>query len=69
MDNETNGGGVTIESTHLLDSIMDAIRNTPQKRHEHFCHGDYHCDYHTDYDAIRTKIEALLSNVKGETQT
>lgn len=55
-------------STPLLDSIMDAIRNTPHQRHEYVCHGNYHCDYYTDYKAIRAKIDALLSNVEGHAQ-
>lgn len=52
-------------SKDLLDSIMDAIRNTPQKRREYLCHGDYH----TDYEAIRAKIDALLSNAPTEHPT
>ena len=55
-------------STSLLDSIMDAVRNTPQKLHEYMCHGDYHGYHAPDYETIRAKIEALLSNASGESR-
>ena len=53
-----------VRSDALLDSILDAIRTTPQIRKTYFCHGEPHSDYYTDYTVLRTRIGALLSNCR-----
>jgi len=45
----------------LIDEIILAIRNTPDKDHEYMCHGEPHCDSVRDYDALRDRIGRVLA--------
>lgn len=50
----------------LVDKIIAIIKDTPQKRVEYMCHGDYHSYLTNDLDAIRIQLEAAVKAEKEE---